>query len=175
MKCEFARDFRSLSASDMIGRTTFPIPRTLLRASHSLLLRGKLERSYFAAGRESSTRRPARRRSLICFASTVKPCARSYSRIRVIQIHSRPVVRLRHFQTALSALHQIFVCLTTCSTALVWKRSYKNRRHSRPLTLVTADSICFARATSTPRFLHSTSSAPILRSLLSGRSNRTET
>src|SRR5207302_3920991 len=96
----------------------------------------------------------------------------SSSRIRVIQTHSRPVVWLRPFQAALSALHLIFVCHTTCSTALVWKRSYKNRRHSRPPTSGYTDSICFGRATSTPHFLHSTCSAPILRSVHSGISNR---
>ncbi len=95
----------------------FRIPRTLLRASHSLSLQGNPERSYFAVAQGSSTRLPARRPSPTCCASMVKPYNRSSSRIRVTRTHSRPVVWLRPFQTALSALHQIFVCLTTCSTA----------------------------------------------------------
>jgi len=63
-------------------------------------------------------------------------------------------------------------CHTTSSTALVWKRSYKNRRHSRPRTSGCADSICFGRATSMLPFLLSMFSALIPRSALFGRSNR---
>src|SRR6267142_6305225 len=131
----------------MTGRTTFPIPRTLLHASHSLSFRGNPGRSYFAVEQGSSTRLQDRRRLLTCFASMVKPYNRSSSRLRVIHTRSPLVVRLKPFPAPLSALRLIFVCQTTCSTALVWKRSHKNRRHSRPPTSGCADSICFGRAT----------------------------